>query len=145
MLEHSPDALPTDRVIAAWTTLIMIAEEGSIALSYDDLGAIASIAELRTQLLMKDFAGRLSAWYQKYNDMGLVTGALKIMYFNVRLHHNELALHVEYSPEDFRAPFRMGRLNVVADADKIPSAVLAEAVADCIACAQQVLDVFENM
>jgi hypothetical protein len=145
ILERSPDALPSDRTIAAWTTLIMIAEEGSVALSYDDLGAVASIADLRTQLTIKDLAARLSAWYQKYSEKGMLAGALKIMYYNVRLHLNELALHIEHSPEDFRAPFRMGRLNVIADADKIPSAVLGEAVADCIACAHAVLDVFLAM
>jgi hypothetical protein len=145
ILEQSPDALPTDRIIAAWTTLVMLAEEGSVALSYDDLGAIASIADLRTQLTIKDIEGRLSAWYRKYSDAGLLSGSLKIMYHNVILHLKEFALHIEHSPEDFRAPFRMGRLNVVADADKVPSAVLGEAVAECITCAQQVLNIFLDM
>jgi hypothetical protein len=67
------------------------------------------------------------------------------MYHNVILHLKEFALHIEHSPEDFRAPFRMGRLNVVADADKVPSAVLGEAVAECITCAQQVLNIFLDM
>jgi hypothetical protein len=145
ILERSPDALPTDRIIAAWTTLIIIAEECSVAFSYDDLGAIASIADLRTQLTMKDFTERLSAWHRKYSEAGMLSGSLKIMYFNIRLHLNELALHVDHPPEDFRAPFRMGHLNVEPGADDIPSAVLAGAIADCIECSHTMLDVFLSM
>jgi hypothetical protein len=145
ILEQSPDALPTDRIIAAWTSLVMIAEECSVAFSYDDLGGIASIADLRTQLTMKDFAERLSTWYRKYSGTDTLSAELKIMYYNVRLHLNELALHVDHSPEDFRAPFRMGHLNVMPEADDIPSAVLANAIADCISCSHKMLDEFFSM
>lgn len=57
-----------DGHLVSWVRLIMLAEEISVSFGYDDLGGLASIAELRTQMMLKDFEARLtevSAWCQQ--------------------------------------------------------------------------------
>lgn len=142
-LEHARDALPKDRMLVAWSRLIMIAEEISVSFCYDDPGGIASIAELRTQLMHKDFKGRLEAWYDGVADADM-NGSLKIMYFTVRLYLHEIVLHIDHSPEDFRAPYQMGWIHSPGGAD-VPTPVLAEILADCTQCAHALLDTFLAM
>lgn len=62
-LERASDAIPSDRTIVAWIRLTIIAEEISVSFTFDDPGGAASITQLRTQLVLKDFEKRLSQWY----------------------------------------------------------------------------------
>lgn len=91
-LDNAPDAAKSDSFLVAWVQLIMVAEEISSAFSYDDLGAIASIVDLRSQIMLKDFRSRLDAWHQTVTQASLETGSLMIMYYTVRLYLFEIAL-----------------------------------------------------
>lgn len=91
-LDNAPDAADSDSALIAWVRLIMIAEEISAAFSLDDLGDIASIADLRTQLMLKDFRSRLDAWHYNVTQAALGTGSILIMYYAVRLYLFEIAL-----------------------------------------------------
>ncbi|TKA26788.1 hypothetical protein B0A50_04234 [Salinomyces thailandicus] len=146
-LTQAPDALPTDRSLVAWARLIMIAEEISVSFSYDDPGGIASLTELRTQLMHRDFLKRLTSWYEGVSDPDM-NGSLKIMYYTVRLYLHEIALHIDHSPDDFRAPYQMGTIHLSSPSDEeegIPTQVLAEAIAHSIHCSHALLDTFLAM
>ncbi|KAI6791577.1 hypothetical protein KC361_g7266 [Hortaea werneckii] len=142
-LEHSPDSLPTDATLVVWSRLIMIAEEISVSFAYDDPGGIASIAELRTQLMHKDFQRRLVTWYDSVPAKAM-NPSLKMMYYTVRLYLHEIALHVDHSPNDFRAPYQMGTVHAY-EGEEIPTGVLAETIAQCIQCSHALLDTFLAM
>lgn len=139
-LEQSPDAISTDPNLVAWVRLIMVAEEISTSFSYDDPGGMASITELRTQMMLKDFEARLASWYNTHD--AVLTGSLIIMYYTVRLYLFEIALHVDHAPEDFKAPYQMGELHPIQDAEEVPTQVLAESVAGCINSAHALLTTF---
>ena len=139
-LELSPSALPTDRTAVAWAKLMVIAEEISLSFSYDDPGGIASIVELRTQLMLKDFERKLSVWFTNVPETDM-NSSLTIMYYTIRLYLHEIALHVEHSPEDFKAPYQMGIL-YSWNGDEIPTQILAETVAECISCSHNLLNTF---
>ncbi|KAI7261769.1 hypothetical protein KC345_g9659 [Hortaea werneckii] len=142
-LEQSKDSLPTDATLVVWSRLIMIAEEISVSFAYDDPGGIASIAELRTQLMHKDFQKRLMTWYGSVPARAM-NPSLKMMYYTVRLYLHEIALHVDHSPNDFRAPYQMGTVHAY-EGEEIPTGVLAETVAECIQCSHALLDTFLAM
>lgn len=91
-LDNAPDAADSDSSLVAWVRLIMIAEEISAAFSLDDLGDIASIVDLRTQMMLKDFRCRLDAWHHDITQASLGIGSLSIMYYTVRLYLFEIAL-----------------------------------------------------
>lgn len=91
-LDNAPDAAASDSALVAWVRLIMIAEEISAAFSLDDLGDIASIVDLRTQMMLKDFRTRLDAWHYDVTQAALGTGSILIMYYTVRLYLFEIAL-----------------------------------------------------
>lgn len=112
MLERSPE-VPTDLTIVAWARLLMIGEEISTAFSYDDVGGVALLTDVRTQKLLKGFAAQLSSWQDSVPDIAKGAGFLMLMYHTIRLYLYEVALHVDHSPEDFKAPYQMGGLQPV--------------------------------
>ncbi|KAK5125056.1 hypothetical protein LTR85_001247 [Meristemomyces frigidus] len=142
-LERAADTQPSDRTLLAWVRLIMLGEEISTSFSYDDPGGIAGISEIRTQMMLKDFERRLAAWLKSTPEIDL-NGSLMIMYYTVRLYLHEVALHVDHSPEDFRAPYQMGVVHSSGDED-IPTQVLADSIAECITCSHALLSTFLAM
>lgn len=142
-IERSSEAVPSDRTLAAWTRLVMIGDEIHISFCYDDPGGVASISELRTQLMLKDFNARLEKWYASVPEADL-TKTLHMMYYSIRLLLFEVALHVDHSPEDFKAPYQMGGIQP-PDGDEIPTQALAEAVAESITASHMLLNIFQSM
>lgn len=57
VLERSPDSIPSDRTLVPWAKLIILGDEINASFCYDDPGGVASISELSTQLMLKDFSG----------------------------------------------------------------------------------------
>lgn len=142
-LERSPTAVPSDRTLVGWVKLIMIAEEIGNSFSYDDPGSIAALSELRTQLMLKDFNKRLDNWFMSVPEPDM-NSPLTMMYYNTRIYLHEIALHVDHSPEDFRAPYQMGGLHP-SEGNEVPTQALAEAVAECISGAHNLLTTFLAM
>ncbi|WPH02653.1 Hypothetical protein R9X50_00551800 [Acrodontium crateriforme] len=142
-LEQAPEILASDHILLKWAKLMMIGEEISVSFSYDDPGGIASISELRVQMMLKDFEKRLSFWRSTVPLTGM-SGSLTIMYNTIRIYLNEIGLHVDHSPDDFKAPFQMGRIHEY-DGAEIPSHVLADAIVECITSSHAILDAFLSM
>ena len=139
-LERSPESMPPDRTLVAWARLNMLGEEICTSFCYDDPGGVASISELRTRLMLKDFSTRLDSWYANTSEADM-NKILHIMYYAIRLLLYEVALHVDHSPEDFEAPYQMGVIQPT-DAEDVPTQALAEAIAETITASHRLLDVF---
>ena len=73
-----------------------------------------------------------------------MTKTLHMMYYSIRLFLYEVALHVDHSPEDFKAPYQMGGIQP-ANGDDVPTQALAEAVAESITAAHNLLNIFQSM
>ncbi|EME49286.1 hypothetical protein DOTSEDRAFT_68152 [Dothistroma septosporum NZE10] len=147
-IERAPNALSTDSTLVAWVRLLIIAEEISTSFSYDDPGGIASITELRTQLMLKEYEKRLTAWYVNLPEADIGSGSMLVMYHTIRLFLFEIALHIDHSPEDFRAPYQMGGVVhpwAEAEVDQIPTQVLAECIAECVTSSHSLLNLFLAM
>ncbi|EMC99648.1 hypothetical protein BAUCODRAFT_62982 [Baudoinia panamericana UAMH 10762] len=139
-LERSPDTVSTDGTLIVIAKLAMIAEDLTVSFCLTDPGGIASIADLRTQLMRKDFDKRLTAWYASV-PQEICNGSAMIMYYTLRLHLQEVALHIEHSPDDFQAPYQMGTIQPLTTQD-VPTEVLADAIAECITNAHALLNTF---
>jgi hypothetical protein len=143
VLEKCAD--PIDANLTAWVRLVIIADEITMSFCYDDPGGIASLADIRTQMMLKDFDSQLASWRRDLSADALGPGTLMIMYYTVRLYLYEIALHVDHSPEDFKSPFQMGGIDVSPDAADVPTHVLTAAVCECISSAHALLDHFLNL
>lgn len=62
VLENSPDAAPSDKVLCQWVKLQKIAEEIGISFAFDDPNANVSIDDARVQFSLKGFARQLEEW-----------------------------------------------------------------------------------
>jgi hypothetical protein len=142
-LENSPHAAPYDHLLVAWTRLWMIGEEIGTALSYDDPGDTASLLDTTTQLMVTAFEKRLTEWKFRYTNTEFPP-CLKLMYYTLRLFLHELALHIDHSPEDFKAPYQMGVIHPCADRD-IPIKPVVSAIADLISSSHALIDTFIDM
>lgn len=141
-LENSPQAAPGDRMLVAWVRLWVIAEEIASAFSYEDTGDIASIFDTTTQLMTKAFEKRLREW-KAYAEKEMVP-SLEIMYYTIRLFLYELVLHIDHSPEDFKAPYQMGVIHPVQEMD-VPIKPAVEAIADLTQSSHALIDTFVSM
>ena len=142
-LENSPHAAPGDHLLVAWIRLWMIGEEIGTALSYDDPGDTASLSDTTTQLMVTAFEKKLTEWRHRYADTEFAP-CLKIMYFTLRLFLHELALHIDHSPEDFKAPYQMGVIHPCGDRE-VPIKPVVGAIADLIASSHSLIDAFVGM
>jgi hypothetical protein len=142
-LENTPNAAPCDHILIAWIRLWMIGEEIGTALSYDDPGDTASLLDTTTQLMVTAFEKRLTEWKARYADVAF-TPAVKIMYFTLRLFLHELVLHIDHSPEDFKAPYQMGVIHPYGDRD-LPIKPVVQAIADLVSSSHSLVDAFVEM
>lgn len=143
-MERSANAAPGDRMFIAWIRLIVIAEEISNAFSYEDPGDMASILDLRTQLMIKAFAQQLSDWERNVPEEVLCP-SLRLMYYTMRMFLHELALHLDHSPEDFKAPYQMGVIHPSEEEEDVPIKALVESTVDLIQSSHALLDAFLGM
>lgn len=65
VLESSPEAAPSDKVLCQWVKLQKIAEEIGIGFAFDDPNATVSIDDARVQFSLKGFARQLEEWKLK--------------------------------------------------------------------------------
>ena len=142
-LENTPFAAPGDHLLVAWIRLWMIAEEIGAALSYDDPGDTASIFETTTQVMVTAFEKKLTEWRHRYADTEFPP-CLKIMYFTLRLFLHELALHIDHSPEDFKAPYQMGVIHPCGDRE-IPIKPVVGAITELVTSSHDLIDAFVGM
>jgi hypothetical protein len=74
VLETSPDAVASDKILIGWVRLLIIAEEASTSLSFDDPGDMPSLSEHRVQLMLKSFEKRLEIWKDNLEIAGKENG-----------------------------------------------------------------------
>ena len=62
VLENSPEALPSDKVLCQWVRSQHITEEVGTQFSMDDPGANVSISDQKVQFALKGFERDLEKW-----------------------------------------------------------------------------------
>ncbi|KAI9796185.1 MAG: hypothetical protein M1833_006436 [Piccolia ochrophora] len=105
VLESSPDALQSDKILCQWVRLQRIVEEVSIQFSMDDPSArIGGISDLKIQYALKGFERQLEDWNSQL-PKELETQSLRLSAHVTNLYMHEVAMHVDHNIDDFRPPF----------------------------------------
>ncbi|GAB7363415.1 hypothetical protein MBLNU230_g3692t1 [Neophaeotheca triangularis] len=141
-IENAPHSLISDGILVNWVKLIVLGQEITTAFSYDDTGSIASFADRSTQGMLEDFDRRLTqSWEQIHTEHRSL--CLKINYYTTRLYLYEIALHIDHTPEDFKAPYQLGTVKPRQQCSaEIPTRPLASAVADIVDSCHSLLEAF---
>ncbi|KAE8148076.1 hypothetical protein BDV25DRAFT_159017 [Aspergillus avenaceus] len=102
ILEKSPDALPTDRVMIQWAKLVHIIEEIHQQFCPDDTGTTITFSEPKIQYTLKVFERQLEQLRRerKAEDSPIFCQAELI----ATLYLHEGAMHVEYNSDDPKTP-----------------------------------------
>ncbi|KAK6412753.1 hypothetical protein LTR95_017927, partial [Oleoguttula sp. CCFEE 5521] len=143
-LDISSQAVPGDRVLVAWVRLVAISEEIRDAFSYEDSGGMASILGPTTQRLITAFDVRIQEWRSLVTQIGNPP-CLETMYHTIRLFLHELVLHVDYSPEDFKAPYQMGPLQPCDIIGALPTKVGVDSIGILTENSHALLELFLSL
>ena len=68
VLETSPYALPSDKILCQWVRIQHIAEEVGLQFSMDDPFTSMSISDAKVQHALKSFERELEAWRKQVPD-----------------------------------------------------------------------------
>jgi hypothetical protein len=113
ILEKSPDALPSDRVMIQWAKLVHIMEEIHLQFSPDDTGSIVAFSEPKVQYTLKVFEKQLEQLRRerrpgdsrKSERQSLCTSTNEVLAifmqaeYIANLYLHEGAMHIDYSEE----------------------------------------------
>lgn len=140
-VDNAPHALPSDRTMMHWVKMIVLSEEIATAFFYDDVAVVASFADHSTRMMIKEFDRRLTEMWAQVPP-GDCSLCLQLNYHTTRLCLYEVALHIDHSPDDFKAPYQMGSVQPREGSAQIPTQPLAEALAEIIDSCHKLLDAF---
>ncbi|KAJ2983417.1 hypothetical protein NQ176_g702 [Zarea fungicola] len=142
---QSSESTLGDHILTTWTHLLVIAEEIGTAFNYDDPGAVASIFDVKTQLMMTAFRRRLGEWRLGSAEFDS-SPTLQMTYYTVRLYLSEVALHVDHLPEDFNVPYRMSHASYSNSSEEvIPAKATVDALAELVENSHALLDTFMSI
>lgn len=144
VLETSPEAAPSDKLLCQWVRSQHIAEDIGTQFSMDDPGANVNISDLKVQYALKGFERDLENWKRNVPPE-LNTPCLQMTENIINLYMHEVALHVDHNIEEFKPPFTEDGLRGSMSSD--PHAELLtpahiSALSVCLTSISGVFDVF---
>ncbi|KFZ11900.1 hypothetical protein V501_04476 [Pseudogymnoascus sp. VKM F-4519 (FW-2642)] len=148
VLETSPDAAPSDKVLCQWVRSQHIAEEVGTQFSMDDSFASVSITDPKVQYALKGFERDLEHWSSHIpND--IQNPLLKMTEHLVNLYMHEVAMHVDHNVESFNAPFTEEKLRGPDNPDQQASRPLTPthiaALSTCLTSIDGVFEAFMSL
>jgi hypothetical protein len=108
MLETSPDALPSDKLLCQQVKLAHIGEDISVQFCMDDPSIEVAISEPKVIYAMKIFENELQQLREENAKMGEVDPTLRLAEHVTNLYLHEIALHKDQGAGDLQPPFLEG-------------------------------------
>ncbi|KAF2755347.1 hypothetical protein EJ05DRAFT_512873 [Pseudovirgaria hyperparasitica] len=143
MLETSPDALATDRLLCYHVKLMKLAEDIATQFSMDDPTAAVTMQDSKVVYAVNGFKRHLQDLKsQRSKDATDPLVTLSEHVLNLYIH--EVALHTTQNTEDFRPPF-MGDNLRAHEAHQIHGPAHVEALGQCLDSCHGILDSFIDM
>lgn len=138
--KHS-DSAPGDRILAAWARLLRITDSISVAFNYDDPGAVASVDDVKTQLMMSALEHDLTLW--RHSCSGFDSSpTLKIQYHAAQAYLREAILYVDHRPEDFKVPYRLSPIISMRSNCTLPVKFMVNGLTDLMHASHELLEAF---
>ncbi|KAF2010676.1 hypothetical protein BU24DRAFT_427787 [Aaosphaeria arxii CBS 175.79] len=139
MLETSPDALPSDKLLVQHVKMAHIGEDISVSFSMDDPSAEVSISEPKVIYALRRFEADLKQLRDENAQFLDVDPALRLAEHVTNLYIHEIALHHNQSPADFQPPFPSETLQSAVGKDAIGPAHIS-ALGECLTATHGILD-----
>ncbi|RPA87462.1 hypothetical protein BJ508DRAFT_320478 [Ascobolus immersus RN42] len=139
ILDTSPEAYPSDKVLVQMCKLQRIGEEVFIAFEFDDPAANISITDPRIQLSLRTFIRQIEEWKDEVPSE-VFTHSLRLMYLTITCFTNEIALQ----PPGQRPPENDIDLATSTAAPSTMTALHIESVSRLAAAAHEILKLFLN-
>lgn len=144
VLETSPEAAQSDKLLCQWVRSQHITEEIGIQFSMDDAFASVSIADPKVQYALKGFERDLEHWRNQVPEL-IQNPLLKMTEHIVNLYMHEIAMHVDHDVEEFNLPFTEEKLRGPHNAEQQPSRPLTPAhIAALSTCLTSIDGIFES-
>ncbi|KAH5473330.1 hypothetical protein HBI64_005010 [Parastagonospora nodorum] len=105
LLETSPDALPSDRLLCQQVKMAHIGEDISVQFCMDDPSAEVIISEPKVIYAMKIFENELQQLKDENAKLGEVDPTLRVAEHVTNLYLHEIALHRDQGSADLQPPF----------------------------------------
>ncbi|KAI9650505.1 hypothetical protein NHQ30_000521 [Ciborinia camelliae] len=141
ILENSPEAAPTDKILCQWVRSQRIAEEVGIQFSMDDPGASISIADPKVQYALKGFEQELDKWSSSIPPE-IQTPSLKLTEHVINLYMHEVAMHVDHNVEEFKPPFTEETFHGASETPDILTSAHVAALSCCLTSIDGILETF---
>jgi hypothetical protein len=105
ILETSPDALPSDKLLCQQVRMAHIGEDISVQFCMDDPSIDVAISEPKVIYAMKIFENELQQLREENAKMGDVDPTLRLTEHVTNLYLHEIALHKDNGSADLQPPF----------------------------------------
>ncbi|TQS38496.1 hypothetical protein Golomagni_00995 [Golovinomyces magnicellulatus] len=147
LLENSPLALPSDKILCQWVKSQHIAEEIGMQFSMDDPIASVNFADSQVQYSLKGFERDLEKWRVESKPETMTLALLKMNEHFIYLYMHEVAMHVDHNIDEFKPLFTEDTLQAFAeDGDPNPlSSSCIHSLSICLTSIDGILEIFLNM
>lgn len=143
VLEKSPDAYPSDKLLCQHIKIQHICEDIGLQFLMDDSTAQLSINDPKVTYALVTFENQLKAWKQQVPEEAQCA-SLTFFEHVTSLYLHEIALHFNHNVDDFRLPFTEESLkNVDSSSDALTQNQIA-AIEACLKAAHGILDTMIN-
>lgn len=143
VLETSPDAAPTDRLLTQHIKLQRICEDISSRFEMDDPSATSiSIVDPKVAYVLESLETDVQDWIARIPE-DLRTPGLMFFKEITSLYLHEIALHTNHNTDDFRVPFTEASLKSGEYKVQLTQKQLA-AIEACLNAVHGCLDIFCN-
>ncbi|KAI8635408.1 hypothetical protein F5Y19DRAFT_10790 [Xylariaceae sp. FL1651] len=142
ILESSPDAAPTDRYLCHLVWTHRLAEEVGIQFSMDDPSVFINITEQKVQYALRGFERDLAKYSENIPQEDRQSSLL-LSFHVLNLYMHEIALYVDKSNEEYRAPTNAEALRdpIPGLGDSLTSAHIS-ALSSCLTAIDGIFETF---
>lgn len=167
VIESSPNAVPSDRYLVAWTRLSHIAEDVGTQFAMDDGAATTSLTDPRTQFALRGFERRMDEWWKQIHPDDNTRKLVNFVPLNwclytigrklsrrilvilqhtghiVNLYVHEIAMQTDHSIDDFTPSWSLG----LQDQQKMGEVTTTRinSMTACITSIHKVLSIMNNL
>ncbi|CAN9135900.1 hypothetical protein CUC08_Gglean003025 [Alternaria sp. MG1] len=144
ILETSPEALPSDRLLCQQVKMAHIGEKISVEFCMDDPSVEVAISDPKVIYALKIFENELNSLREENASLGDVDPTLRLAEHVTNLYLHEIALHQNQGSADLQPPYTTDALSpsviIAAKKDGPVGPAHIGALGDCLTATHGILD-----
>ncbi|KAH8723755.1 hypothetical protein GQ44DRAFT_740750 [Phaeosphaeriaceae sp. PMI808] len=140
ILESSPDALPSDKLLCQQVKMAHIGENISVQFCMDDPSIEVAISEPKAIYALKIFENELQQLREENAKFGQVDPTLRLAEHVTNLYLHEIALHRDHGTAGLHPPFLEESLSTGVGKDVPISPAHIGALSECLTATHGILD-----